>query len=78
MPKLTADASYTDEELLELSREAIASLMAGGQRYRIGSREYQFADLGALREQVEWLEKRIARTTAGGLSYRNVNLKRRT
>jgi hypothetical protein len=78
MAKIIADAEYSDDDLLELCREAIASLMAGGQRYRIGSREYQFADLDALRKQVEWLEARNARRAAGGLGWRNVRFKRRS
>lgn len=79
MARITADAVYTDAELLELTREAIAQLVGGAQRYKIGGREYEAADLPELRRSVEWLEARLARSRAGGgLSFRNVRLGRRT
>lgn len=76
MAKHVAEASYTDAELLELYRAAYASIAAGAQRYRIGTREFQAADLNHIREQIEWLESRIARSGSGGLGHRNVRFKR--
>lgn len=78
MAKNEAASTYTDAELLALTREAIANLTAGAQRYRIGGREFQAADLDKLWKQVEMLEARIARASSGGLGWRNVKFKRRT
>jgi hypothetical protein len=53
----------TDQELLEFTRAAIAQITLHGQSYTIGNRTFTRADLPELREQVEWLEARIARSS---------------
>ena len=50
----------TDAELLEFTRAAIAQITLHGQMYQDGKQALTRADLKALREQADWLEKRIA------------------
>ena len=57
--KPTASFTYTDQELLDLWREALAVISIKGNRYRIGNREYEFHDLRHAREMVEYYERRV-------------------
>lgn len=51
----------TDTELLNFTRAAIAQITLHGQMYQTETgRMLTRANLGKLREQVDWLEKRIA------------------
>lgn len=52
----------TDQELLEFTRAAIAQITLHGQAYAQDGRSLTRADLAGLREQVTWLESRIAAT----------------
>ena len=64
MAKLTAAFSYTDAELLDLAREALAKLLAGeAQEYRVGSKTFRKADLADLERMVTRLEARVGTST---------------
>ena len=56
----------TDAELLEFTRAAIAQITLHGKAYTLGGRQLTREDLKSLREQVEWLEARIAADAAAG------------
>jgi hypothetical protein len=60
----TNPQTFTDAELLALTRHAIATILAGGQAYGINGRSLTRADLTDLWETVRTLETRIA--AAGG------------
>lgn len=80
--KLFADATYTDEELLELHRVALAEVMRSNRkRVKIGNREVEFADSASarkdIRDTIDWLEDRIAKKSRrGGLTKRGVRFRR--
>jgi hypothetical protein len=59
-PKYTPRATYTDAELLALFREAYARIATSGESYTIGSRSYSSANLTEIRDQIQWLEQRVA------------------
>jgi hypothetical protein len=50
----------TDQELLEFTRAAIAQITLHGQAYTVRGKQLTRADLPSLREQLEWLEDRLA------------------
>lgn len=58
--KVTTANTYTDTELLALFREGVALIAATGQAYKIGTREYNAANLPAMRDMIDWLEGRIS------------------
>lgn len=57
--KFATSNTYSDSELLALSREAYAQVTATGKAYMIAGRSYTAADLPELRQSIEWLEARI-------------------
>lgn len=61
----------TDAELLEFTRAAIAQITLHGQMYQTQTgRSLTRADLKALREQADWLEKKIAAaSTSSAFNY---------
>lgn len=63
--KVTTANTYTDTELLALFREGVALIAATGQAYKIGTREYNAANLPAMRDMIDWLEGRISIETNG-------------
>lgn len=52
--------TYTDAELLALYREALARISVSGQSYVINGRTFTMASLKEIREQIVWLEGRLA------------------
>lgn len=61
-------AALTDQQLLEATREAIDALTLGGvTSYAIGNRQVTKHNLPELWAQVERLESRIRRASAGGM-----------
>lgn len=58
----------TDQELLEFTRAAIAQITLHGKAYTQSGKQLTREDLKSLREQVVWLEGRIAADSAGGRS----------
>lgn len=65
MAKLTAGATYTDQELLDLFREALAKVSVEGRSFTIRNRTYTSNDLAEIREMIAWLEKRIDNADSG-------------
>ena len=63
--KPAADFTYTDQELLNLWREALAVISIKGSSYKIGSREYTFHDLDHVLAMVKYFEERVAAETTG-------------
>jgi len=61
----------TDAELLEFTRAAIAQITLHGQAYGERGRTLTRADLKDLREQADWLEKKIAAAAGSGGSKVN-------
>ena len=59
----------TDEELLAFTRAAIARITLYGQMRVTDGRTLTEADLPKLREQVEWLESRIAAASTSGKAH---------
>jgi hypothetical protein len=55
----TSVQTFTDAELLNLTRKAIADILVGGQSYGMNGRQLNRADLAGLREQEKYLEDRI-------------------
>lgn len=51
--------TFTDAELLKLTRKAIADILVGGQAYGINGRNLTRADLPTLMETQKELEQRI-------------------
>ena len=69
MAKLTADHTYSDQELLDLAREAMARIVAGAVETWIGQERYRKADLPQLRAYISELESKIeAASNPGGMS----------
>ena len=69
-------ATGTDAELLELVREAIATISATGQSYKIRNREYTAADLDDLRK-LEIHYTNAVRAASSGISRNYVRPNRR-
>lgn len=65
---IAAIPTYTDAELLTLTRKAIVDVLAGGQAYGVQGRQFTRADLAELYSTVQLLEQRInaAADTADG------------
>lgn len=57
----------TAVEMLEQVNEAIAKVLAGGQSYKIGSRQLTRANLPELRAMRADLQAQLASEEAGGL-----------
>lgn len=81
MAKLTASFTYTDAELLDLAREALAKLLAGEcQEYRVGGRTFRKVDIVDLERLVTRLEARVgtseAATSGSGLVRAGVSFTR--
>lgn len=69
----------TDQELLEFTRAAIARITLQGVSYTNEGMALTFADLPALREQLQWLESRInAGSSSTGRKVNYASLKRAT
>lgn len=66
--KFVAQNQYTDQELLDLYREALASI-SQKQSYQMnvggGTRMLTLANLEEVRSQIEWLELRIDKAAPG-------------
>ena len=62
--KPTASFTYTDQEQLDLWREALAVISIKGKLYRIGNREYEFHDLDHVLEMVEYWTRRVNANSA--------------
>lgn len=60
----TSVQTFTDTELLNLYRLALAKI-AAGQSYQMNGRMLTNADLKDVREQIDWLEARINAAAAG-------------
>lgn len=58
-------ATPTYAELLAQTKEAIQTILVGGQSYKIGPRELTRADLKELFKTAEWLEWQVARESGG-------------
>ena len=54
-------------ELLEQVNNAITTVLAGGQSYKIGSRSLTRADLAMLKSMRDDLEAQLAQEDSGGL-----------
>ena len=65
MAKLTAE-TYTDEELLALARQNLATVLAGGQAKSIRGKTLRYADLGAIRKEIDRLQQEIDAKKGGG------------
>lgn len=74
--KIVANFTYTDQELLDLVNEAIATVTKFNQSFSIRGRDYTRADLPALMQMKTNLEQRINRSSSG-LARNLVRLKRR-
>jgi hypothetical protein len=62
--------TFTDAELLTLTRKAIADILVGGQATGANGRQLTRTDLPKLTEAVEWLEARVNSadpTSPGGI-----------
>ena len=57
--KPSASFTYTDQEELDLWREALAVISIKGKSYRIGDREYQHHNLKEVRETVEYWKGQV-------------------
>ena len=75
MAKYAATDTYTDQELLDLYREAYARISVSGQSYEIAGRVFKMADLRFIQQQIEWLERRID-TAAAGITSNQVHFRR--
>ena len=60
-----ASNTYTDAALLALYREALARIAVSGQSYTIKGRTFSMANLKEIREQIAWLESRVATASEG-------------
>lgn len=65
MAKFTAE-TYTDEELLALARQNLATILAGGQAKSIRGKMLQYADLAELRAEITRLERIVSARNGGG------------
>lgn len=61
--KIAADFTYTDQELLDLVREAIARISKYGGEWSLLGQDCTEADLGRLREWEQDLQDRISAAT---------------
>jgi len=57
--------TFTNAELLTLYRSALAAV-ATGQSYSIGGRTLSRADLGQIRDTIDWLQSQIGDEATGG------------
>lgn len=62
--KFSTSNSYTDAELLALSREGYAQILTTGRAYTISGRSWTAAELPQLQAAIEWLESRIGGDSA--------------
>jgi hypothetical protein len=69
MAKITADADYTDEELLALARQNLATVLAGGIAKGIGGKSLTYASLPQIRAEISLLERRIAARNGGTIVH---------
>jgi len=75
MAKYEAEFTYTDQELLDLYRQALAKISVAGQDYMIAGRRLTQANLKEVREQITWLEGRV--NQASGIAANFARLNRR-
>lgn len=68
----------TDAELLEFTRAAIAQITLHGQAYGERGRTLTRADLKDLRDQCDWLERKIAAAANSGGDKTNYAVRGRT
>lgn len=61
------NANMKPAEMLAQVNNAILTIMAGGQSYKIGSRSLTRADLATLRAMRDDLEAQIEQADSGGL-----------
>ena len=66
--KATTGNTYTHEELLALYNEALAQLTVSGQSYSFGGRTFTSADLGEIRDTIDWLESKVSSAQEGLVS----------
>ena len=78
MPKITAEYTYTDEELLAILREAYAKIVSKGQEYKFQNQTFTRADLGNVAKMITDLENKIAMAASGGVVSAKVRLGRAT
>lgn len=72
----TAAGTGTDQELLDLTRAAIAQILATGQSYGINGRSLTRADLPTLTKYEQELSNRINSAAATGPAETLINFKR--
>lgn len=63
--KPTADFTYTDQELLNLWREAHAVCSVRGQSYTVAGQTVTSNDVDKIRKQVEFYEQRVSAASNG-------------
>lgn len=73
----TAAGTGTDQELLDLTRAAIAQILATGQSYNGQGQAMTRANLAELREMEKHYEEKIAQASTGGFAVNYARLKRR-
>lgn len=77
MAKLAAGFTYTDQELLDLCREAYAKIMKNGQSFTIAGQQFNRANLASLRSEIDALETKVDGASSG-VVFNKVNLRRAT
>lgn len=70
-----ATGTGTDQDLLDLTRAAIAQILSTGQSYASDGRSLSRADLNALRETEKHYEAKIAISSGGGLVRNLISFK---
>jgi len=76
MAKLAAAFEYTDQELLDLAREAYAKIMKTGQSVTVAGQQFNRVNAGKLLNMISTLETRVS-TSTSGLIMASANLNRR-
>lgn len=74
--KFVANFEYSDSELLALFREGVAAIASGGQSYQIAGRMWTAAQLPAMWQTIDTLERRINSAATGGLATNYAKLGR--
>lgn len=64
--KYAADFTYTDQEILNLLREALAAVTVRGQSTIVMGREFNAANLSELQGAIETYEQRVNAADATG------------
>ena len=74
--KYAAAFTYSDQELLDLYRQAMAAVTIKGQSYEVAGRKWTAADLLELRNTVAYYERRV-NASSYGLIQNQIVLRRR-